>query len=231
MLLGSIVNLITILIGGTLGTILGKGISERIRDAMVNGIGLCVLLIGITGALKAESMVLVIASIVIGGFAGELIRIDKGLDWLGAKIAQRFNRKNGEKTNVAQGFVSAGLIFAVGAMAVMGAMESGLTGNHETLYSKSLLDGITALSIAPSLGIGVALSGILVFVYQGSITLLSGFIQPFFTQAVIADMTSVGSLLIIATATNMLGITKIKVVNYTPAILIPVCYSFLIRII
>ena len=122
------------------------------------------------------------------------------------------------------------LIFAVGAMAIMGALESGISGNHQTLYSKAMLDGITSLSLASTLGIGVALSGFLVFVYQGVITLLSGIIHPFFTAEVIANMTSAGSLLIIGIGTNMLGITKLRVANYLPAILVPILYSLIINI-
>ena len=229
MLFGSILNLITILIGGTLGTFIGKGIPERISKAIINGIGLCVILIGIEGALKVTNMLLVIASMVIGGITGEMIDIDKQLERLANTVEKKFS-KNGSRVSIAEGFVSASLIFSVGAMAIMGALESGLSENHQTLCSKAMLDGITALSLSSTLGIGVALSGFLVCIYQGSITLLSSVIQPFLTEAVIANMTSAGSLLIIGIGTNMLGITKLKIANYLPAIFVPVLYSLIINI-
>jgi len=132
----------------------------------------------------------------------------------------------GGKGGIAEGFVTASLIYCVGAMAVVGSLQSGLTGNHEMLYTKSMLDGISSMVLSASLGIGVALSALSVLVYQGAITLLAQVVAPVLTEAIVAEMTCVGSLMIMGLGLNMLGVTKLKVMDYVPAIaiVIPLCY-------
>ena len=224
---GSIVNALMIIFGAGIGLIvkglIGKGASggplERVSDALMKGMGLCVLLIGIMGALETRNIMIVILSVLVGAVIGELCNLDKGINSLGDSIEKKTKGRFGRIT---EGFVAASLLFCVGSMAVVGALNSGLLGDHTMLYTKGLIDMIAAFALASSLGIGVLFSSVLILVYQGTITLLAVWIAPFLNTATIAEMTAVGSLLIIAIALNMLGITKIKVMNYVPAIFIPI---------
>ncbi|MDV4152481.1 DUF554 domain-containing protein [Clostridium sp. AL.422] len=225
-MLGTIVNSLTIVIGSLIGLFLKGSINEKVSDTIMNGLALCVIYIGISGAVKGNNTIVMIISIVIGGFIGEIIDIDKKLENLGMRIEKRFN-KNGEKISVAQGFITATLLFCVGAMAIVGSLESGLSNNHSTLYAKSVLDGISSIIFASTFGIGVILSAIVVFIYQGSITLAASLLSNFLNDTAINNMTAVGSLLIIGLGLNVLGITKIKVSNLLPAILIAAILSLI----
>jgi uncharacterized membrane protein YqgA involved in biofilm formation len=223
-LLGAAVNALAIIAGGTIGLLLKGGIPDRVKETVMSGLALCVLLVGISGALKVNNLLLVIFSMAIGAIIGELIDLDKKLQSLGDHIEARFKGKGGR---VSEGFVTSSLLFCVGAMAIVGSLESGLTNNHQTLFAKSVLDGISSIVFASTLGIGVLLSAIAVFIYQGAIVLCATFLKTLLTQTVIADMTSVGSLMIIGLALNMLKITKIKVANLLPGIFIPVIFQFI----
>ena len=170
---------------------------------------------GETGAGKS----IVIDS--IGAILGELLQLDEHMHQLGDWVEQKFGGK-GSKTSLSDGFVTASLLFCVGAMAIMGALDSGLTGDHSTLYAKALLDGIISVVYASTLGIGVALSAIPIFLYQGAIALGASFLAPYLTEAVILEMKCVGSILILGLSLNMLGLTKIKVMNYVPAVFLPI---------
>lgn len=225
-MLGTIVNCLTIIIGAFIGLFFKESINKKVSDTIMSGLALCVIYIGISGAIKGNNTIIMIISIAIGGFIGEIIDIDKKIENLGRKIEKRFN-KNGEKISVAQGFVTATLLFCVGAMAIVGSLESGLNNNHSTLYAKSVLDGISSIIFASTLGIGVMLSAIVVFIYQGSITLVASFLSVLLSDTAINNMTAVGSLLIIGLGLNMLGISKIKVSNLLPAVLISVVLSFI----
>ena len=220
-MLGTIVNTAAILLGTLLGLLLKKGLPERFQDVIMKGLALCVLLIGISGALKGENTLIAILSIAIGAIIGEIIDLDRRLNNLGQLLEARFSKGDGEQT-VARAFVTSSLLFCVGAMAIVGSLQSGLTGDHEMIYTKSMLDGISSIIFASSLGYGVVFSAVAVFVYQGAIVLLAQWIAPFLSDAVIAEMTCTGSLLIIALSLNMLGLTRIKVANYLPALLLPI---------
>ncbi len=220
-MLGTIVNTAAILLGTLLGLLLKKGLPERFQDVIMKGLALCVLLIGISGALKGENTLIAILSIAIGAIIGEIIDLDRRLNNLGQLLEARFSKGDGEQT-VARAFVTSSLLFCVGAMAIVGSLQSGLTGDHEMIYTKSMLDGISSIIFASSLGYGVVFSAVAVFVYQGAIVLLAQWIAPFLSDAVIAEMTCTGSLLIIALGLNMLGLTRIKVANYLPALLLPI---------
>ena len=220
-MLGTIVNALAVIAGAIVGMLLKKGIPERISDVIMKGVALCVLYIGISGALSGTNTLITIISIVIGAVIGSLLDIDRRLNSLG-EFAERKLSKGDGKVSIAEGFVSASLLFCVGSMAIVGSIQSGLTGNHEMLYTKSMLDGISAMIFASTLGVGVFLSAAAVLVYQGVITLCAQWVQPFLNDYVVAEMTCVGSLLIIALALNMLGITKLKTANYLPAVFIPI---------
>ena len=228
---GTIVNAIGIVAGTVLGVVFKSlsrsknegikegGLREELPDAIMKGVALCVLLIGIMGAVETKKIMVVIVSIVLGGIIGTLLQLDKGITGLGEFIERKTGGKLGAIT---QGFVSASLLFCVGAMAIVGSLSSGLTGDHQTLYAKSLLDTIAAVIFASTLGWGVAFSSILLFAYQGTITVAASWLAPVLSDIAINEMSAVGSLLIIALSLNMLGLTKIKVMNYVPAIFIPI---------
>lgn len=218
---GTIVNTAAVIAGAILGLLLKKGIPERFQDAIMKGLALCVLLIGISGALEGENTLIAILSIVTGAIIGELIDIDRRLNHLGQLLEARFSKGQGEQT-VARAFVTSSLLFCVGAMTIVGSLQSGLTGDHEMIYTKSMLDGIASIIFASSLGYGVLFSAAAVFVYQGAIVLLAQWVAPFLSDTVVAEMTCTGSLLFIALGLNMLGLTKIKVANYLPALFMPV---------
>ena len=220
-MLGTIVNALAVIVGTFVGLLLKKGLPEKISDVVMKGVALCVLYIGISSSLAGTNALIAIISIVVGAVIGSLLDIDRRLNSLG-ELGERTLSKGDGKTSIAEGFVSASLLFCVGSMAIVGSIQSGLTGNHEMIYTKSMLDGISAIIFASTLGAGVFLSAIAVFVYQGIIVLCAQWVQPFLSDYVVAEMTCVGGLLIIALALNMLGITKLKTANYLPAVFIPI---------
>ena len=222
-LLGTFVNTVAVIIGGSIGLLLKKGLPERIADTIMKGIGLCVLYIGIDGCLEGNNALITILSAAIGALIGELLDLDGKINRLGGWLERKPSKTAiDEKNTIAKGFVSASLLFCVGAMTIVGSLNSGLSGDHQMLYTKSLLDFIAAIIFASSLGFGVLFSALFVLVYQGTITLLAGFVAPFLTDVVIAEMTCIGSVLIMGIGLNMLGITKLKMMNYVPAIFLPI---------
>lgn len=224
MLTGTIVNALGILAGTAAGLLLGKLIPERLSDAVSKGIGLCVFYIGVSGTLAGEKTLVLIISMVLGILAGELLRLDDCLNALGNAVERRFtkNGAGGAKGKIAEGFVTASLLYCVGAMAIVGSLESGLSGDHATLYAKTVLDSVSSVVYASTMGFGVALSAIPVLLYQGAITLGASLLAPVLTDAVIAEMKCAGSVLIVAMSFNMLGITKLKVMNAVPAVFFPI---------
>ena len=224
-LLGSLVNSAAIILGGSIGLALKKGLSDRIASAVMNALALCVLYIGVSGILKGENILITILSMVFGTLVGEWIDLDKKINQLGDEIESRVSSENKEHS-VSNGFVTASLLFCVGAMAIVGALQSGLTGNHDTLFAKSLIDGIAAIVMASSLGIGVLLSASLILVYEGGITLFANVLAPLLTDSVINEMTCVGSLLIVGLALNMLKLTNLKIMNYAPAVFFPILFGY-----
>lgn len=231
--LGTIVNVVVVAIGGTIGTFIRKGLPEKIKNIILQATGLAVIIIGTAGTLQGmfkvidggsievEYTLIMIFSLIIGGIIGEVLGIENKLDkaglWLQKKLAK-------EGSRFAEGFVNASLLFCVGAMAIVGALEDGLNGNPNTLFAKSILDGVISVVFASAQGIGVAFSAVSLLLYQGSITLLAGVVKPFLIAEVINQMSLVGSVLIIAIGINILEIKNIKVGNLLPAIFIPILY-------
>jgi len=223
-MLGTIVNTIAVIIGAFIGLGLKKGLPEKMADTLMKGLGLCTLFLGISGSLSGENSMVLIISIVIGTLIGEGVDLEDKVNKLGLWVEKKFGAKEDtkKKTSIAEGFVTASLLFCVGAMTIVGSLQSGLSGNHEMLFNKSMLDFVAAIIFASSLGIGVAFSAAFVFVYQGAITLMAQWIAPFLNDTVIGEMTCVGSVIIIGLALNMLNITKLRVMNYVPAIFVPI---------
>jgi len=220
-LLGTLVNMVAVIIGGAIGLFLGSRFPKKLSDSLMKALGLCTLLIGISGLLKGENQLFTIISMALGTIIGELLDLDLRLENLGKSVEKRF-KKDGENVTIAEGFVNASLLFCVGAMAIVGSLQSGLVGDNSMIYTKSLLDFTAAIIFASTLGFGVLLSSVPVLIYQGAIVILAHFIAPYLTQSVIGDMTCTGSLIIIGLALNMLGITKLKVMNMVPAIFLPI---------
>jgi uncharacterized membrane protein YqgA involved in biofilm formation len=215
-LLGTAVNAAAIVIGGVVGFFLGHLIPERVKILVMQGIALAVVFIGIKMALDTESILVVVFSLLIGGVIGELIGIDAWLRRVGAWLESRAQSGSG----VARAFVFATLLYGVGAMAVTGALESGLLGIHDTLYIKSILDGVTSVAFATTMGLGICLSAIPVILYQGTIALAAGSLQPYLGPEVVSELSGVGGLLILAIGINLLELKEIKVANFLPAFVV-----------
>lgn len=216
-MLGVLVNVATALIGGLVGTLFKKGIPEKITNAVMMAVGLCVVYIGIDGALKGDNTLVLIISMLIGTVIGSLIDIDDKINRLGKWVEKKFN-KGKKKVSIAEGFVTATLLFCVGSMTVVGSLNAGLLGDNRMLYTKAILDLVSGTVIATSCGIGVVFSAVSVFVIQGGIVLLAEQLNGILTTQAINEMTCVGSVIIIALGLNLVGISKFKVANFMPAI-------------
>lgn len=219
-MLGVLVNTAAIIAGSLLGMLLKKGMPEKVSGSVTTAVGLAVVYIGIDGMMSGENTLVLVISMVVGTLVGSLLDLDKRLNSLAGAVERRF--KGGEKNGIAEGFVSATLLFCVGAMGIVGALQSGLTGNHETQFTKALLDLISSLILASTLGWGVLFAAASVFIMQGSVVLLAQVAAPYLNDYVIAEMTCAGSVLILALGLNLLGVTKIKLMNYLPAMFIPI---------
>ena len=220
-LFGTLVNAAAIIVGSLLGLLLTR-IPESIRKTVMQGIGLAVVVLGLKMALGTENILLVIVSIVVGAILGEWIRIDHGLNQAGKWLEKKVG---GDKQgSIATGFVTATLVYCIGAMGVLGAMDSGLRNNHDILYTKALIDGFSAIIFTSTLGIGVLFSAIPVLLYQGVIALLSTQIYNLVSEkmldAILLEVTAVGGLMIIAIGINILELKKIQVANMLPALVV-----------
>lgn len=216
-LLGSLVNAGAILVGGLVGMFAGKLLPERLRTSMMAALSLMTIGIAVPGLLKSSNALIPIISMVIGTIIGELLNIDAAVNKLGENLQKRFSG-----SRVTEGFVTGSLVFAIGALAVMGPLQSGLQHQHDLLFSKSVIDGVASIVFASTLGLGVALSGLMVFAVEGSIALLASVVAPYLGEAVVNEITFVGSLLIVGISLNLLGITKLRILNMVPAILLPI---------
>lgn len=223
-MLGTIVNALAIIVGSLLGIGFSRGIAQNYKEIVMSGVGLSVMLIGIKSALTSDSLMIVIFSVIIGALLGEYLQIEKRLEALGRFLETKVASKSSDTSSFARGFVTASLVFCVGSMAIVGSLESGLTGNHQTLFAKSVLDGVTSIIFASAMGIGVMFSSVAVFIYQGLITLTAVLLKGYLVPETISQMTSVGGLLILAIGLNMLKITTIRVGNLIPGIFLPLLY-------
>jgi len=232
--LGTVINIAGIAAGSLCGIFLKKGIPERFRDTIMQSIGLAVIIVGTSGALQGIFQVAeggrldrtfitgMILSLVLGSVLGEILKIEDNLDRLGNWFQRRFSES---ESTFAKGFVTASLLYCVGAMAIVGSLEDGLYGKIDILVVKAMLDGICAVLFSATLGWGVLFSVIPVFAYQGTITLLANFLKPLLTDAVVTQMSLVGNILILAIGFNLLEIKRFRVGNMLPAIFMPFVYS------
>lgn len=220
-MLGPVVNAVAIVVCALLGRYVLKGLPERYEEIIKKAIGLSIIYIGISGAFENRRVMVLILSMVIGSAIGELLDIDKGMNWLGNWAERKLGLSGG---NFSKGFVSASILFCTGSMAIVGAMNSGLMGNHEMLFAKSILDGVISIVFASAMGMGVAFSAIPVLIYEGSIALGAGLVKDLMTTEIITEMSAVGSLIIAGIGFNFLMVKQIKVANMIPAIFIPWLY-------
>ncbi|MBQ8837269.1 MAG: DUF554 domain-containing protein [Clostridia bacterium] len=237
---GTLINCILIIAGSLGGLIFKKMLPERLKDTLLQAVGLIVIFVGVGGVISAtltyedgvfgtKDTLIMILAMVFGTIVGELINIEKQLDRFGT-FCQKKLVKGDSKSTFAEGMVTASLIFVVGAMAVVGSLDNGIRGDNSTLVAKGVIDCITGMVLASTLGIGVMFSAVPVLIYQGAISLLGVYIEPYLTDAVISQMSFVGSILIFAIGVNMLGIKKIKVGNMLPAIFMPIIFDLVLRL-
>ena len=233
--LGTLVNVAAIVAGGTVGLVFKKILSERITETVMQATGLAVVIVGLCGTLSSAFTVvegristghilLMIISLALGALFGELLKIEDRLEAFGKFMEKKLVRP-GNTSPFAQGFVTATIVFCVGAMAIVGSLEDGMSGNSTTLFTKSVLDGIIAMIFASTLGFGVLFSAVSVGGYQGALTLLAMFVAPYLPETVITQISIIGSILIMSIGFNLLKISKIKVGNMLPAIFIPIIYN------
>ncbi len=225
---GVLVNVLTVIVGSTVGLLLKKQIPEKLTNAVMTAIGLCTVAIGVTGIIKGQNQLVMIISLVLGTIIGTLIDIDGKLTKIGDKLQKKSKKGENEKSTFSQGFVTASLLFCVGAMTIVGSMNAGISGDNQMLYTKSVLDLISSTMLGASLGIGVLCSSAFVLVFQGGLVALSMALGSFLNDFAVAELICAGSVMITALGLNLIGITKIKVANLLPGlVLVPfVCKIF-----
>jgi uncharacterized protein len=228
-MIGTFVNAAAIVTGGVIGLLLQKGIRDSYKITIMQAISLSVVLIGVRSALNATDLLGVIICLAVGSLCGEMLQIEARIEAVAAQAEKRFSRS--ADGGFSRGFVTASLVFCVGSMAIVGSLESGLAGKHETLFAKALLDGITSIVFASTFGSGVIFSAAPVLIYQGTITSGASLLRPFLTPDVIAQMSGVGGILIAAIGINMLQLAHIKVGNMLPAIFLPLAYFICLQLI
>ena len=220
---GTLINVATVLVGGALGLLFGSRLSEKLRQTVIAGLGLFTLAFGIKMFIETQNALIVLGSLLIGVVLGEWWQIEQALQNLGFWLEKRFNQSSviPNENRFVRGFLTASLVFCVGPMAILGSIQDGLTGNFETLLVKSILDGFAALAFASSLGSGVLFSALVVFVYQGSLTLLAGQVQNVVSEGMMTELSATGGVILLAIAvSNLLEILPIRSSNFLPALII-----------
>lgn len=220
---GTVVNALAIILGSLAGLLVGKHLTNNLKDTLEKAVSLGVILVGVQMAIKSENILIVLLSLVIGGAIGETLDIEKRLAIFATKAEKLFNSSGDGQ--FAKGFVTSTLVYCVGAMAIIGSLEGGLTGVYKTLYAKSILDGISSIVFASTLGVGVLFSSVSVFVYQGLITVFAGVLKVYLTNKAITEMTATGGLLILGIALRMMKVVEIRVGNLLPALVVAVLLS------
>lgn len=220
---GTLLNMATVLLGTGLGTLVGNRLSERLRTIAFTGLGLVTVLIGLQMAFKTQFILVPLLSLLLGGLIGESLHLEEGLENLG----NRFSKEG----RVSEGFVAATLLFCVGSMTVLGALEEGINGTFKIYAIKSIMDGISSVAFASAMGWGVGLSALSVLIIQGGLTLLASHLQPFLTTPMVNELSATGGLMLLALALGLLGIKKLPVASFLPALLLaPLFYVIVSRL-
>ncbi|WP_303225821.1 DUF554 domain-containing protein [uncultured Acidaminococcus sp.] len=222
--MGTVVNVAAIAGGSLLGLLVGRGIKEKYQETVIYGLALCVIVLGIQMALQGQHILLTIISLVVGSILGEALGIEEKLEQVGTLLAEKFqkSRKKGDAGTEAfvEGFLNASLLYCVGAMAIVGSIQDGLSGDPTTLYTKALIDGLSGIIYASNFGVGVLFSALSVGVYQGILTALAGFLGPWMSQLVVQEVAACGGLMILGIGINMTKLLKIRVGNMLPGLLV-----------
>jgi len=221
-LTGTLINIAAVLLGGGLGAWLGNRMPERMRETVLHGLGLVTLVIGLRMASETQNVLIVMGSVLLGAILGEWWRLDVGLERLSEWLRQRVSGliSLGSGSRFTEGFVTASLVFCVGPVTILGAIQDGLRGDYSLLAIKSMLDGFSALAFAASLGVGVLFSVLTILVYQGGISLLAGLAQNVLSEGMVQEMTATGGVLILAIGLLLLDVKRIRVANLLPALAI-----------
>ena len=222
---GTLVNTIAVIAGGLLGLLLRGRISGRYQDAVTSGVGLVVLVLGMKMALTGESLLLILLALVLGGLAGTALKIESGILKAGDAL-RRIVSSREEDGRFAKGFLDATVLFCIGPMTIVGSVEAGLNGNYEVLFTKSALDGFMAIVLAATFGAGVIASALSVLVVQGGLTLAAGALAPYITDSILAEIGSLGGVLILMIAMNILNLKQVKTANYLPSIILVILFSW-----
>nr|WP_321452170.1 DUF554 domain-containing protein [uncultured Carboxylicivirga sp.] len=221
---GTIVNIVAVLIGSSIGLIVGSKLPQRIVKTVFQAIGLFTLVIGIMMALKGSEMLVIVFSLIVGTIVGELLYIDKNVERLSAKVKKVLKIGN---PHFSEGLVTSFLLFCMGAMTILGAIDEGLGNGSDILYTKSMMDGFSSMALASVMGIGVAFSIIPMLLYQGGITLLAYWLGDFITQQIVTELTAVGGILLIGLGINILEIKQIKVMNMLPSLVLVILFTWM----
>lgn len=222
--MGTIINAIAILVGGALGLLFRKGFPERISQTTLQVLGLFTLVVGVSMAIQGQELIMVLVSLALGAGLGEWMNIEGRLERFGSWLEERLNLT---EKSPAKGFIYASLLFCVGSMAIVGSITDGLKGDHSILVTKAMMDGIISIPFAASMGIGVLGSAVPILLYQGSLTLLASKVQSFFTPAMVRELTSVGGVIVMGIGVNILGLQKVRVGNFIPALLLIILLLYL----
>lgn len=222
---GFIVNTITVLAGGSIGVLAGRKLQDKYKSIVLNALGLITILIGIKMALKAEQVMIVVGSMVLGGLLGQWLHIEEKLEQVGEYLKKRAHSQG---QDFVLGFVTASLLFCVGPMTIVGSFEDGLYGRGELIYIKSIMDGFAGMALAAALGSGVIFSALFVFVYQGALTLLAHYFQNFLNESVVNELSATGGVILLGIAINLLGLARIKVGNFLPALLLAAVIAWIV---
>ena len=217
------VNAVTVILGSLLGLLLNKRLKAEYTKTIVACMGICTMVIGITSAIATSNIIIVIVCLVLGTILGELIKLEQRMDGIGNALKKKVPNSGGRFT---EGFVTASLLFCVGSMSIMGSFEAGLNSDYDIIFAKSAMDGIMAVTLSATMGVGVIFSSLTVIVYQGALTLLAGVVAPLLTDPIITEMSAVGGVMLIGTGMNIIGLTKdrIRVGNMLPALIFPIIW-------
>ncbi|EFI41520.1 DUF554 domain-containing protein [Peptoniphilus sp. oral taxon 386] len=231
-MIAALVNGIAIIICSIFGKFVGGKFRTELQDQLMDILAICIFFIGVSTSLSGENVTLVVLSCIIGVIIGDAIGIEDKLYLFGDKVRNLvMKNRNDTSSKFVEGFITGSILFAMGSMAILGSIAAGVSKNYSVLFAKSIIDGVTAVVLSSMYGIGVLFSGIVVFLYEGAIALFAGSLQSFFTPTIVANISGVGGILIMAIGIDMLKIKEIKTSNMMPAILIPIVYEILLNLI
>lgn len=227
-MLGVVVNSILVVAGGIIGLLLGKAVPERVGKLVMNGMALCIIYIGVSGAMKGQNTLVLIISVAIGATLGELLDLDDKLNRFALRLEQRFKKEDGQGS-IAEGFVTTTILMCTGALAVIGPLQAALNGDNSYLFAKGTIDFVAAIIFSSTLGVGVLFTSVSLLIYQGFFALAGGWLAPLLSDYAIAEITCAGSVLLIGLGLNMLGLTRLKIMNLLPAVFMPILLCLIIK--